>query len=126
MRKFLDWIVAIVALLTLWVLVSSPCPAQNQQTANRPNAPAAVAQNESHPSAPRPPEQAPQLSTADKKSLSDIMQHQIDLQKEYDSEEKLKLQILGEWQAAHPGWQIDPRSGAISKITTPPKTEPKK
>ena len=68
---------------------------------------------------PKTAEQAPTLSAADVKALSDIAQQEQELQKQFAADESLKAQIIREWEAAHPGYKINSQTGAVTKVEKP-------
>jgi hypothetical protein len=58
----------------------------------------------------------PTLSAAETKALTDIAADEQELQKKFQADEQLKAQILRDWATAHPGWELNPQTGAVTKV----------
>lgn len=59
----------------------------------------------------------PQLDTADKVAISSLEQVKQDAQKKYIEAAQQEASILREWEAAHPGYKLNPQTFAIEAET---------
>ena len=62
----------------------------------------------------------PQLSTADKVAIQSLEKVKQDAQQTFNSAQQSEITVLREWETAHPGWNINPQTFAI---TAEPKKE---
>lgn len=70
--------------------------------------------------------QAPQLGIADEVAISSLEQVKQDAQKKYVEASQQEASILREWEAAHPGYTLNPQTFAVEAETKPAKPEVKK
>ena len=70
------------------------------------------------------PKPTPTLSTADKVAIQTFEKAKQDAQKQFNEAQQGELSVLREWESAHPGFLIDPKTFVVTEA--PAKAEPKK
>jgi hypothetical protein len=70
------------------------------------------------------PKPTPTLSTADKVAIQTFEKAKQDAQKQFNDAQQGELSVLREWESAHPGFLINPKTFVVT--AEPAKVEPKK
>ena len=61
----------------------------------------------------------PSLSTADRVAIQTLEKAKQDAQKGYTDAQQSEVEIFREWQAAHPGYHINPQTFAVEADPKP-------